>query len=85
MEPLYEVKKKPVVAQGFSQWPEDYGEMYAPVVKLNSVWILLFYTNHYAYDIFIKQILEFPEANTSPVLCLFGHIVRPQTILLQMV
>lgn len=94
-------KEKPVVAQGFSQWPENYGEMYAPVVvKLSSVWILLAYTNHYdleimsfnvktaflhahsPYDIFIKQIPGFPEANTStPV----GHIVWPQTILLQMV
>ena len=62
--------------------------MYAPVVKLSSVWILLAYTNHYdleimsfnvktaflhahsPYDIFIKQIPGFPEANTSTVLCL---------------
>ena len=30
-------EKAPLVAQGFSQCPEDFGKTYAPVVKLNSV------------------------------------------------
>jgi Reverse transcriptase (RNA-dependent DNA polymerase) len=38
-------------AQGFSQRPEDYGKMYAPVVKLTSVRILLAFANNYDYEI----------------------------------
>ena len=38
-------EKAHLVAQGFSQWPEDYGETYAPVVKLASVHILLAFSN----------------------------------------
>jgi hypothetical protein len=44
-------EKARLVAQGFSQRPEDYGETYAPVVKLVSVRILLAYTNHYDLEI----------------------------------
>jgi hypothetical protein len=65
---------------------EDFGEMYAPVVKLSSVRILLAYANHYdleimsfdvktaflharlPYDIFVKQIPGFPEADTDTIL-----------------
>ena len=38
-------EKARLVAQGFSQRPEDFGETYAPVVKLSSVRILLAYAN----------------------------------------
>src|ERR1700678_2558100 len=79
-------EKARLVAQGFSQRPEDFGETYAPVVKLSSVRILLAYANHYdlkimsfdvkmaflharlPYDIFVKQIPGFPEADTDTVL-----------------
>ena len=39
-------EKARLVAQGFSQRPGDYGETYAPVVKLCSVQLLLAYANH---------------------------------------
>ena len=79
-------EKARLVAQGFSQRPEDYGETYAPVVKLNSVRILLSFANQYdleimsfdvktaflharlPYDIFVKQIPGYPEADNSTVL-----------------
>ena len=44
-------EKARLVAQGFSQRPEDYGETYAPVVKLSSVRILLAFANHYDLEI----------------------------------
>jgi hypothetical protein len=44
-------EKARLVAQGFSQRPEDYGETYAPVVKLTSVRILLAYANFFDYEI----------------------------------
>jgi hypothetical protein len=44
-------EKARLVAQGFSQRPEDYGETYAPVVKLVSVRILLALANHYDFEI----------------------------------
>ena len=44
-------EKARLVAQGFSQRPEDFGETYAPVVKLSSVRILLAYANHYDLEI----------------------------------
>jgi Reverse transcriptase (RNA-dependent DNA polymerase) len=79
-------EKARLVAQGFSQRPEDYGEMYAPVVKLSSVRLLLAFANHFnleimsfdvktaflhahlPYDIFVKQIPGYPEADISTVL-----------------
>ena len=79
-------EKARLVAQGFSQQPEDYRETYAPVVKLASVRILLAYANHFdlevmsfdvktaflharlPYDIFVKQIPGYPEADASTVL-----------------
>ena len=79
-------EKARLVAQGFSQRPEDYGETYAPVVKLTSVRILLAYANQFdlevmsfnvktaflharlSYDIFVKQIPGYPEADSSTVL-----------------
>ena len=79
-------EKARLVAQGFSQRPEDYGETYAPVVKLSSVCILLAFANHLdleimsfdvktaflharlPYDIFVKQIPGYPEANPLTVL-----------------
>ena len=44
-------EKARLVAQGFSQRPEDYGETYAPVVKLSSVRILLAYANYFDLEI----------------------------------
>ena len=44
-------EKARLVAQGFSQRPEDYGETYAPVVKLSSVRILLAFANQYDLEI----------------------------------
>ena len=44
-------EKARLVAQGFSQRPEDYGETYAPVVKLASVRILLAFANHFNLEI----------------------------------
>jgi hypothetical protein len=44
-------EKARLVAQGFSQRPEDFGETYAPVVKLSSVRIILAYANHYDLEI----------------------------------
>jgi Reverse transcriptase (RNA-dependent DNA polymerase) len=79
-------EKARLVAQGFSQRPEDYGETYAPVVKLSSVHILLAFANHYdleimsfnvktaflharlPYDIYVKQIPGYPEADAATVL-----------------
>jgi hypothetical protein len=79
-------EKARLVAQGFSQRPEDYGEMYAPVVKLASVRLLFAFANSFdleimsfnvktaflharlPYDIYVKQIPGYPEADTSTVL-----------------
>ena len=44
-------EKARLVAQGFSQRPEDFGETYAPVVKLSSVRILLAFANHLDLEI----------------------------------
>jgi Reverse transcriptase (RNA-dependent DNA polymerase) len=44
-------EKARLVAQGFSQRPEDFSETYAPVVKLASVRILLSYANHFDLEI----------------------------------
>ena len=44
-------EKARLVAQGFSQQPEDFGETYAPVVKLTSVHILLAFANHFDLEI----------------------------------
>ena len=44
-------EKARLVAQGFSQRPEDFGETYAPVVKLSSVRILLAFANHFDLEI----------------------------------
>jgi hypothetical protein len=44
-------EKARLVAQGFSQRPEDFGETYAPVVKLSSVRILLAFANHFNLEI----------------------------------
>ncbi len=35
------IKKARLVAQGFSQRPDDYGDTYAPVAKMVSIWVLL--------------------------------------------
>ena len=79
-------EKACLVAQGFSQRPEDYVKTYAPVVKLCSVQLLLAYANHLdleimsfdikttflharlPYDIFFKQILDYPELDLQTVL-----------------
>jgi Reverse transcriptase (RNA-dependent DNA polymerase) len=44
-------EKARLVAQGFSQRPEDFDETYAPVVKLVSVRTLLAFANHHDYEI----------------------------------
>ena len=44
-------EKARLVAQEFSQRPEDYGETYAPVVKLTSVRIILAFANTFNYEI----------------------------------
>ena len=44
-------EKARLVAQGFSQRPEDFDETYAPVVKLVSVRILLAFANQHDYEI----------------------------------
>jgi Reverse transcriptase (RNA-dependent DNA polymerase) len=44
-------EKACLVAQGFSQQPEDYRETYAPVIKLTSVRILLAFVNNHDYEI----------------------------------
>src|SRR6202522_875307 len=44
-------EKARLVAQGFSQRPEDFGETYAPVVKLTSVRILIAYANRFDLEI----------------------------------
>ena len=79
-------EKARLVAQGFSQRPEDYGKTYAPIVKLASVRILFAFANHFdldimsfdvktaflharlPYDIFVKQIPGYSEADTSTIL-----------------
>jgi hypothetical protein len=43
-------EKARLVAQGFSQCLEDYGETYTPVIKLTSVHILLAFANNYDYE-----------------------------------
>lgn len=44
-------EKAHLVAQGFSQHPEDYGKTYAPVVKLTSVQLIIAFTNTFDYKI----------------------------------
>ena len=44
-------EKARLVAQGFSQRPEDFNETYAPVVKLTSVRIILAFANAHDYEI----------------------------------
>ena len=44
-------EKARLVAQGFSQRPEDFDETYAPVVKLTSVRVLPAFANYHNYEI----------------------------------
>jgi hypothetical protein len=44
-------EKARLVAQGFSQRPEDYGSTYAPVVKMTSIRTILAYANHRDYEL----------------------------------
>jgi len=44
-------EKARLVAQGFSQHPEDYGSTYAPVVKMTSICMILAYANHRNYEL----------------------------------
>ena len=48
---IVEKEKARLVAQGFSQRPEDFGETYAPVVKLTSIRIILAFANAHDYEI----------------------------------
>ena len=45
-------EKAHLVAQGFSQHPDDYGETYAPVCKLTSVHIILAYSAYADLEIY---------------------------------
>jgi Reverse transcriptase (RNA-dependent DNA polymerase) len=45
-------EKACLVAQGFSQCPEDYGSTYAPVAKTTSIWIVLAHATHHDWEIF---------------------------------
>jgi len=49
--PIPGKEKARLVAQGFSQRPEDFNHTYAPVPKLTSVRILLAYANHHDLEI----------------------------------
>jgi len=44
-------EKARLVAQGFSQWPEDYGSTYSPVAKITSIHIALAYVAHHDLEI----------------------------------
>jgi hypothetical protein len=44
-------EKARLVAQGFSQRPEDYGSTYSPVAKITSIHIALAYAAHYDFEI----------------------------------
>jgi hypothetical protein len=44
-------EKARLVAQGFSQRPEDYGSTYAPVAKMTSIRTILAYANHRDYEL----------------------------------
>ena len=44
-------EKARLVAQGFSQCPEDYGLTYAPVAKMTSIRTILAYANHRDYEL----------------------------------
>jgi len=44
-------EKAQLVAQGFSQHPEDYGSTYTPVAKMTSIWMILAYANHCNYKL----------------------------------
>ena len=52
-------EKARLVAQGFSQCPENYGETYAPVVKLTSVRILLAYANKFDLEVMLAYHMTF--------------------------
>ena len=45
-------EKAHLIAQGFSQRPDDYGETYTPVCKLTSVRIILAYSAHANFEIY---------------------------------
>jgi hypothetical protein len=45
-------EKARLVAQGFSQRPEDYGSTYAPVAKMTSIRIVLAHAAHHDWEIF---------------------------------
>ena len=44
-------EKACLIAQGFSQRPEDYGSTYAPVAKITSIQTILTYANHHDYEL----------------------------------
>ena len=44
-------EKARLVAQGFSQRPEDYGNTYSPVAKITSIRLVLAYAAHYDLEI----------------------------------
>ena len=45
-------EKARLVAQGFSQRPEDYSNTYSPVAKITSIHLVLTYAAHYDLEIY---------------------------------
>jgi len=44
-------EKAHLVVQGFSQCPEDYGNIYSPVMKMTSICLVLAYAAHYDLEV----------------------------------
>lgn len=60
-------EKARLVAQGFSQRPEDYGETYAPVAKMTSIRIIIVYAAS------LNLLLMCCDAKTAFLNALLGH------------
>lgn len=72
-------EKACLVAQGFSQQPEDYGEAYMPVVKLMSVCILLTFANTFDYKIMSFNIkTAFLHARLPYLICVKQILGYPE-------
>jgi len=63
-------EKARLVAQGFSQRPEDYGNTYSPVAKMTSIWIMLAYAAHGDLEIMSFDVKTvFLHAKLSVIFC----------------
>lgn len=67
-------EKARLVAQGCGQLPEDYGDTYAPVVKLVSIQIILAWAAHHDHEIMAFDV------KTAFLHALFSPDERPQYI-----